>query len=133
MRYCADTWFLLHVFEKDPKAVSIVEDTKRGKTQLLIPVIVFAEATKKLLQKGIPQSLIDLFFSGVEASDKAAFAIADKLIAQEAARISLTYNVPLIDSFVAATAKIHACDVLLAKDDDYTLLAKKKYIKVQSW
>ena len=133
MRYCTDTWFVLNLFDIDPKSLAILEDTKRGKTQLIIPIITFAESTKKLLQKGIPQELIDLFLSGVEASEKIALVNLDKSIAREAARISLTFHVPLIDSCVAATAKIHACDILLAKDDDYDLLAKKKYLKIQSW
>ena len=133
MRYCSDTWFILHLFEKDPKAMHILEETKQGKTQIVIPIVVLAEATKKLLQKGVPQTVIDLFFSAVEASDKVTLAIADKTIAQEAARVSLTYSVPLIDSFVAATARTYDCHVLLAKDDDYDLLTKKKYLKVQCW
>jgi predicted nucleic acid-binding protein len=133
MRYCADTWFLLGAFGKDPRATAIIEETKRGKAWLVVPIVVFAETTKKLLQKGIDQSLVDRFFAGVSASDKVELAVADKAIAQEAATISLSFNTPLIDAFVAATARLTGCHALLAADTDYAPLAKRKYLKVQSW
>lgn len=47
--------------------------------------------------------------------------------------ISIHSAVPLIDSLVAATAKLAGCHLLLAADSDYGLLEKKKYVKVQSW
>ncbi len=96
-------------------------------------MIVYAEATKKLLQKGISHSIIEDFFEGVEASEKIEMVIIDKLIAQEAAKVSLTFHVPLIDSLVASTAKLTGCDALLSGDADYELLVKRKYLKVQSW
>lgn len=133
MKYCADTWFLLATFAKDPKAIAIIEETKRGKTFLVIPMVVFAEATKKLLQKGIPMVVINQFFLGVEASEKVELIAPDKVIAREAARLSLTFNISLIDSFVAATAHLSYCNALLSADRDYTPLVKNRYIKVQSW
>ena len=133
MRYCCDTWFLLSLFNEDPKSVQILEDTKKGKAFLIIPMVVFAEASKKLMQKGVPQSTIDLFWSGVESSQKVALIPMDRSIGKEAAKISLSFNVPLIDSFVAATSKMTDCHFLLASDSDYGLLVKKRYLKVQSW
>ncbi len=132
MRYCADTWYLLGLFSQEPKAVRILENAKSGKDWILIPLVVFAEATKKLLQRGVSQQKIDAFFEATGDSEKVRLVFPEKMIASEAARVSLTYNVPLLDAFVAATAKISNCDALLSGDSDYDL-AKRKYIKVQSW
>lgn len=133
MRYCADTWFILSLFNRDVKSIQIIKETKEGKVYLILPVIVLAESTKKMLQKGVPQQTIDLFWGGIEASEKAKLIPIDKAIAKEAAKISLTYSLPMIDSLVAATANLTGCDVLFSGDSDYQLLAKKKYLKVQSW
>ena len=133
MKYCTDTWFLLKAFDKDAKAVQIIEDTKQGKTQLVIPTVVFAETIKKLAQRRVSQETIFKFFSAVEQSEKVSLTILDRKIAKEASLISLSNKVPLIDAFVAASAKLSDCLVLLSGDDDYKLLVKKKYIKVQSW
>ena len=133
MRYCADTWFILAVFAKEAHAIALIEETKRGKTRIIIPVIVYAEATKKLMQKGIPLDIIEEFFEGVEASEKIELVLIDKLIAQEAAKVSLTFHVPLIDSLVASTTKLTGYDVLLSGDTDYENLVKRKYLKVFSW
>ncbi len=133
MKYCADTWFILQAFEKNKSALDILQEMRHGKTKLIISIIVFAEATKKLMQKGIPASLITQFFDAVEASEKTELVLMDKLIAAEAARISLSYQIPLIDSVVASTSKLTGCDALLSGDSDYQPLVKKKYIVVKSW
>ncbi|GEM_PF-1262931 len=133
MKYCADTWFILGLFHEEAKNIAILNDVKEGKDYLIIPMVVYAEATKKLLQRGVSHDIIDLFWQGVEQSDKIQLVELNKQIAQEAARISLSYHVPMVDSFVATTAKITDCDILLASDSDYDILKKKKYLKVQSW
>ncbi len=133
MKYCADTWFILQAFAKNPKAISLLEETKIGKARIIIPIIVFTESHKKLMQRGIPQELIDDFFEGAETSQKIELVLIDKAIAKEAARISYSYSVPLIDSLVAATSKLTGCNILLAGDSDYDLLVKRKYVKMQSW
>ena len=133
MKYCADTWFLLNAFSKDTKALVLIEETKRDKTRILVPVVVFAETIKKLMQRGATKEVINTFFAGIESSDKIELIVADKSIAKEAAQISLTCNVPMIDSFVAATCRLYDCDALLSADSDYQLLIKKKYLKVMSW
>ncbi len=133
MKYCADTWFILQAFAKNGNAISLIEETRKGKVRIIIPIITFAESHKKLMQRGISQKLIDNFFEGVEASEKIELILIDKAIAGEAARISHSYNVPLIDSLVAATSKLTGCDILLSEDSDYSSLVKSKYIKTQSW
>lgn len=133
MRYCVDTWFILSLFNQDEKSEQILRETKEGKVRLIISVVVFAESTKKLLQKGISQSIIDSFWDGVESSEKMQLVMLDKSVAKEAAKVSLSYNVPLIDSLVAATCKIYGCNALLSGDGDYRVLVKNKYLKMISW
>src|SRR3989338_4995469 len=126
MKYCADTWFILEAFAKNTAAISLIEETRRGKVRIIIPIIVFAESHKKLMQKGISHTLIDDFFAGVDASETVDLILIDKAIAGEAARISHSYTVPLIDSLVAATSKLTGCDILLSEDSDYNLLVKSR-------
>ena len=133
MEYCTDTWFILELFEKDSKAINLLKEIKYGKASLVIPIIVYGEAIKKLLQKGISEADINLFFLGVESSNKVKLLLIEKAIAREAAKISLTYNISLIDSFIAATCKLTNCDSLLSGDEDYIPLIKNKYLKTYSW
>ncbi|MBI2136677.1 PIN domain-containing protein [Candidatus Woesearchaeota archaeon] len=133
MKYCADTWFILKLFKKDPKALAILNDAKDGKSRIIIPIMVYAEARKKLMQEGCSAAIIGQFFTGVEMSNKIGLMLIDKRIAEEASKISFSYSVPLIDSFVAATCKLTDCNILLADDCDYELLEKKRYLKVQRW
>ncbi len=133
MKYCADTWFMLELFGKNKSAISVFEETRLGKARIIIPMIVFAETTKKLLQKGVSQQLITDFFDNVEASQKVELVVIERAIANEAAHLSLSYNVPMIDSLVAATCRLTGCDILLAHDSDYQLLVKRRYVKLKSW
>ncbi len=133
MKYCADTWFILKAFSDDPRAVGLIEDARRGKTRIVIPIIVLAETIKKLMQGGKSKLIIDQFFDGVIASEKISLVLVDREMAEEAARVSITYGLSLIDSFIAATANLTGCDILLSGDEDYDILVKRKYLKVQSW
>lgn len=133
MRYCADTWFILALFSNDATARSIISDAKTGRCELIIPVVVYTESIKKLMQRGIPTKKILDFFDMAESSRNISVVPIDRAIAREAATVSLTYAVPLIDAFVAATCRLLACHVLLTADRDYSLLAKHKYIKTRTW
>jgi len=133
MRYCADTWFILQAFDKNSTAISLITETKTEKTEIIIPMIVFIESYKKLFQCGVARETIELFFAGVEASEKIKLVTLDKAIGKEAAHISLSFHIPLIDALVAATARLTGCEVLLAKDSDYNPLMKRKYIKIKSF
>jgi predicted nucleic acid-binding protein len=57
----------------------------------------------------------------------------DEAIAKEAAKISVSYEIPAIDSMVAATSKLLECDRLLSDDSHLKKLDGKKYIKIESW
>ena len=133
MRFCADTWFLMKLFSKDFKAESVLRGCEEGKDWLLIPLVVFAEMSKKMLEKGIPQIRIDEFFNDLETVEKVRISFPSKEIASEAARVALSHSLSLLDAFVAATAKLSSCEVLLSKDSDYKFAIKQKYLKLQSW
>ncbi len=133
MKYCADTWFILEAFSKNPQAVALIQETRAGKTRIVISIMVYAEASKKLMQRGISQDVIEQFFDGVEASEHVELILVDKAIAREAARLSLSFHVPLIDSVVAATCTLTGCDLLLSGDGDYEPLTKRRYLKLRSW
>ena len=133
MNYCTDTWFILGVFDKDPKSLSCIQETKAGKMRLIIPMIVFAEATKKLMHRGVAAKSIEEFWDAIESSEKIDLINIDRQIAEEAAKVSLSYSVPLIDALVAATAKITDCATVFTADNDYNLLVKRKYLKTQHW
>lgn len=133
MKYCADTWFILKAFENDVIGKNIIEEARLGKTQIIIPISTFAESTKKLMQQGVSFQAIELFFQGIESTEEIIIVNLDKTIAQEAAKISLSNDLAMLDAFVAATAKIIGCEYVLTKDSDFKHLIKKRYIKVKSW
>ena len=133
MQYCADTWYLLKLHAKDQGAMDILYKARDGKDVIIIPLIVYAEATKKLFQKGLPKEKVNQFFDAVETSEKVQINYPDKAIAKEAAHIALTHSLSLMDAFVAATSKLTGCHSLLSADSDFSPLTKKGYIQVRSW
>lgn len=132
MKYCADTWFLLKAYSKEQNASNIIENVKYGKDSLIIPIITIAEFYKRL-SRFIPITKIDEFISALEISRKIEFIPEDKNIAREAARISLSHAVPLIDSIIASTARLTECHAILTADEHLVKLAKKIHLKIISW
>ncbi len=124
---------MLELSESKAKALQIFKDAKEGKSHIIVPAVVIAETMKQLLHRGKKRAGVELFFDSIEQSEKIRIISVDKAIAMEGAVISLSYGVPLVDSLVAATAHIHQCDMLLAKDAHYTPFVKKKYIKLHNW
>ncbi len=133
MRYGADTWFLLSLWDADAHSATLIQNVRNGKDQLCIPVPAFSETIKKLMQRGIKEEKIETFWTDLAASEKIRIVPLDRVTAKEAARISITYGVPLVDAFIAATAKLSGCDALLSADADMATLARKKYLAVKSW
>ena len=133
MRYCADTWFLLALYDKDVKAIGLFQGLQHTKDWLIISYIAYAETVKKFFQRGVPEKNIVTFFTLLESTEKIQLIPVDKSIGKEAAKVSLTYHLSLMDACIAATSKIMGCDILLSGDEDFNLAAKKKYVKVQSW
>lgn len=133
MRYCTDSWFLIALFQKEAKAVSIVENAKNKKDWLVIPIAAFSETAKKLLQIGAAKEDILEFLAIAESSERASLSALTKDIAWEAANIAHRFGIPLLDSFVAATAKICNADALLSGDEHFQPLKKAKYLSLVSW
>lgn len=133
VKYCADTWFILSLYDNDTISGSILRDVREGKTRLVIPIIVYAESWKKLLQRGCSEKIVMEFYDALFLLPKIEMIQIDENIAKEAAMISINSPLSLIDAIVAATARLTECDVLLSGDNDYLPLIKKKYIKVKSW
>lgn len=131
MRYCADTWFILQLFAKSEKAFSILKNVKYGKDLLLVPFIAVAETYRELSRRGTKQKDIDMFFDALFASAKIQFVSPDIEIAKESARISVSYNLPLIDAVVVSTSKLLGCIALSA--DSHIKSLHKKYVEVQGW
>ena len=133
MKYCADTWYMLALFAQDATAIDLMSECRLSKGSLIIPLTVFAETSKKLMQKGVLLSTVLDFLDEAQHSNSVMICYPDKRLAIEAARISLTYAVPMLDAFVAATCKLTACHLLLSADSDFQILVKKKYLKTRSW
>ena len=133
MKYCADTWFLLKLAEKDFKALEIKRNIIEGKDLLLIPTVVILELFKKLMQKGKKEIEIESFLRNLTALEKVKTIFLDELIAKESAKISVSYNVPTVDSIVVGSYKATDADILLSDDEDIKKLGKKKVINFLSW
>lgn len=133
MRYCADTWFLLLLLEKEPKSIDFLRKIRSGKDELIIPMVVAAETYRKLFEKGTSEQVIETIFKELSAMEKVEFITIDKKIAIESAKVSHANKVPLIDSMVAATGKLLKCHYILGKDDDLKRLEKRKYVKLKFW
>jgi len=133
MKFCADTWYILKLFGRDEKALEIIKNVKFGKDELIIPIIVVSESFKKLFQQGISEYMIDSFFNALEASEKISIIPFDKEISKEAAKLSVSKNIPLTDSLIVATGKLSECDFILSNDSHFKVLQKTKYIKLKFW
>ncbi len=129
MRFCADTWFLLKICEKDKKALEIIRNLRHKEDILIIPYITLAELYKKLSQVGVSMIKIDEFIDSLEASEKIEFIAIDREIARRAAKISLSFPAPLIDSVILAIAMLTNCNVIITKDAHF----KKAKLKLINW
>lgn len=133
MRYCADTWFLLELNKKNDRAFKIFRETIEGKNRIVIPTISIFELIRISIRTGESLARIDALLDELRVTQKVQAVVLDEAIAKEAAKVSVSYNVPSVDSIIAATARISDSDVLLSKDEDLTMLSKKKYIKIENW
>lgn len=133
MKYCADTWFLIKLAEKDDKALDKKRSVIEGKDRIFIPTIVITEFFKKLMQKGKKEREMESFLRNLTASEKIKTVFLDETIAKESAKVSISYGIPTVDSIVAATYKISKSDKLLSDDEHLKKLEKKKYLKIEFW
>ena len=133
MRYCADTWFLLELHKKNEKASRIYKETIECKNRIYIPTVSILELMRLAIRFGESLSKLDSFLNELKTSQKIQLIVLDESIAKEAAKISVSYNIPAIDSIIAATCKISGCNSLLTGDEHLLKLHKKKYLHVENW
>lgn len=133
MKYCTDTWFLLELSRKNEKAVQILRETLEGKSRIIIPTVSILELIRSNIKTGENLAKTDAMLNELKASQKVQMISLDEAIAREAAKISVSYDVPAIDSVIAATYKLSECDKLLAKDEHLENLQKKKYLQIEAW
>jgi len=129
MKYCLDTWFLVKLSEKDPKAIKIL---KGSKNTFVIPSVVILEITKIGLQRGIKKKT-DSLISQLLVTKNIEIISCNTEIAKKAGEISGNYGIPTVDSIIAATTISTKCHKLLSEDSHFDKLHKKKLIKKQSW
>ena len=133
MKYCTDTWFLLELSRKNEKAVQILREMLEGKSRIIIPTVSILELMRSNIKTGESLAKTDAMLNELRASQKVQMISLDEAIAREAAKVSVSYDVPAIDSVIAATYKLSGCDRLLAKDEHLENLQKKKYLQIESW
>ncbi len=125
MKYCADTWFLLELYNKNERALKIFRETVEGKTRIVIPTVSIFELIRLAIRAGESMTKIDSMLDELKTTQKIQPMVLDETVAKEAAKVSASYNVPAIDSIISATCKISNSDVLLSKDSDLAVLARK--------
>jgi len=119
------------LFDKSAKAIQIIENVKYGKDFLVIPSVCIVETSRELARRGITQKNIDGYLDNLEVCRKIEFIYIDRDIAREAAKMSNSHNLPLVDAVIASTAKLLSCIILSA--DGHIRLLHRKYVDVISW
>jgi len=132
MKYTADTWFLIKLITGDEKAIKIKDEVIEGKSRLVIPVIVIVELVREMVRKGNPNTVNSLIRS-LLVSSKITIANLDQTIAMEAGKMGITFNIPLVDSTILATAIIFEHTSILTNDEHYKLAEKRDRIKRVFW
>jgi predicted nucleic acid-binding protein len=130
MKYCVDTWFFVKLSEQDPTAMKLIKETK--KNSFVVPSVTILELTRSAIRKGKLKNLNDLISSLMKGKN-IKIIDCNIEIAQKAGEISASYNIPSIDSIIAATSIIHNCNKLLSEDSHYNKLHKNRLIKKYSW
>jgi predicted nucleic acid-binding protein len=132
MKYTADTWFLIKLITGDEEAIKIKDEVIEGKSRLVIPTIVIAELVREMVRKGNP-SMVNSLMRSLLVSSKITIANLDQMIAMEAGKMGITFNIPLVDSTILATAIIFEHTSILTNDEHYKLAEKRDRIKRVFW
>lgn len=101
---------------------SAIEDTDR----LVVSAINIFEVFKKLLREKDENAALH----AVAAMRQGRVIPVDESIALEGARLSSDEGLPMADSLILATARLHSA-VLLTQDADFTDMDGVKYIKAK--
>ena len=94
----------------------------RDASSLVVPVITIYEVFKVVLREvGEDEAL-----QSAAAMQKGKVVDLTANLSMSAAKISIQYNLPLADSIIFATAKIHRCDIW-TQDAHFKNLPRVKY------
>jgi predicted nucleic acid-binding protein len=132
MKYCADTWFFIELSKQEPKALKIINTLKKSKNILIVPSVVILELTRRAIRTGTKKYVDDLI-NTMKSVKNILIAECDVDIAEKAGEISAVFNIPSIDSIIAATSIINKCNKLISDDSHFNKLKKSKLIKLVSW
>lgn len=129
MNYTADTWFFLKLIgEENEKARQIWKEITEGKGRLVVPTVVIAELSKKLLNRNFSNELQELMIE-LERSEKIHIADLTTKTALFAGKLGSSYNMPAFDSVILATAISTGHTNVLADDEHFALAVKNNQIK----
>lgn len=108
----------------DGEAIKIKDEVIEGKSRIVIPAIVVAELVREMVRKGNP-SAVNSLMGSLLTSSKITIANLDQTIAMEAGKMGITFDIPLVDSTILATAIIFEHTNILTNDEHYRLAEKK--------
>lgn len=130
MNYTADTWFFLKLIgEENEKARQIWKEITEGKGRLVVPTVVIAELSKKLLNRNFSKELQELMVE-FGRSEKIHIADLTAKMALFAGKLGSSYNMPAFDSVVLATAISTGHNTVLADDRHFALAVKSNQIRM---
>ena len=132
MKYCADTWFIIELSKPELKAIKIIKNLGKHKNKIIIPTVVILELTRISIKSGKKQ-IMDELLKNLELNKNIDIVDCSLEISKKAGEISATYNIPTIDSIIAATAILNNCHKLISNDSHFVKLKKNKLIKMVSW
>jgi predicted nucleic acid-binding protein len=132
MKYCADTWFLIELSKSEPKALKIMRNMGKHKNKIVIPSVVILEITRISIRSGKDQ-ILDELIKSLELHKNVEIVDCNLEISKKAGKISANYNIPSVDSIIAATAILYNSDRLISKDSHFMKLNKSKLIKLKYW
>jgi predicted nucleic acid-binding protein len=101
----------------------IIEDT----ASLIVPVISLFEVFKRVLQQRTENDAL----RAVALMQQARVVALDDVLALSAAKLSFDLKLPMADSLILATARVHAA-VLWTQDDDFSGIQGVQYIQKYS-
>lgn len=98
-----------------------------GTSELVVPSISVYEVFKRILQQRSESEALQ----AVAVMLRGRMVDLDSQLALTAARVSLHYRIPMADSIILATARIHAA-TLWTEDEHFEHIADVQYVAKQA-
>lgn len=116
----------LEYFADEPNA-DFFAPAIEATTELVVPAISLYEVFKRILQQRSESEALQ----AVAVMSRGRVVDLDAQLALAAARVSLHYRIPMADSIILATARVHGA-TLWAQDEHFEHIADVQYIAKQS-